>query len=134
MIKHMKDHTLLNLARYSLALLWIFTGLTSIFFDYETGYELLFNFGLTDSITRALIFSGAILDIGLGFWILSNKQLKLCYVAQIVVITSYTILLTIIEPSYWLHPFGPVSKNIPIIMLILILYSTTDDSSTEKAL
>ncbi|MBD3668215.1 MAG: DoxX-like family protein [Kangiella sp.] len=134
MIKHMKDHTLLNLARYSLALLWIFTGLTSIFFDYETGYELLFNFGLTDSITRALIFSGAILDIGLGFWILSNKQLKLCYVVQIVVITSYTILLTIIEPSYWLHPFGPVSKNISIIMLILILYSTTDDSSTEKAL
>lgn len=134
MIKHMKDHTLLSLARYSLALLWIFTGLTSVYFDYETGYELLINFGFNDSITRALIYSGAILDIGLGFWILSNKQMQLCYVIQVVVITSYTILLTVIEPSYWLHPFGPVSKNIPIIMLILILHYMTDDSSTEKAL
>lgn len=134
MIKHMKDHTLLTLARYSLALLWIFTGLTSIYFDYETGYELLINFGFSDSITRALICSGAILDIGLGFWTLSNKQMKLCYVIQIVVITSYTILLTIIEPSYWLHPFGPVSKNLPIIMLILILHYMTGDSSNEKAL
>ncbi len=134
MIKHMKYHTLLTFARYSLALLWIFTGLTSIYFDYQTGYELLINFGLSDSITRAFIYSAAILDIGLGFWILSNKQMKLCYVIQIVVITSYTILLTIIEPSYWLHPFGPVSKNLPIIMLILILHYMTGDSSNEKAL
>jgi hypothetical protein len=134
MIKHMKAHTLLTLARYSLALLWIFTGLTSIYFDYETGYQLLINFGFNEPITRTLIYSGAILDIGLGFWILSNKQMKLCYVIQIVVITSYTILLTIIEPSYWLHPFGPVSKNLPIIMLILILHYMTGDSSNEKAL
>lgn len=131
MIKQMKDHTLLTLARYSLALLWIFTGLTSIYFDYETGYELLINFGFSDSITRALIYSGAILDMGLGLWILSNKQLKLCYVTQVLVITSYTILLTIIEPSYWLHPFGPLSKNLPIIMLILILHYMTGDSSNE---
>ncbi|MHC9509729.1 DoxX-like family protein [Kangiella sp. M94] len=130
----MKDHTLLTLARYSLALLWIFTGLTSIYFDYKTGYELLINFGFSDSITRTLIYSGAVLDIGLGLWLLSNKQMKLCYVMQIVVITSYTILLTIIEPSYWLHPFGPVSKNLPIIMLILILHYMTGDSSNEKAL
>ncbi|WP_290622173.1 DoxX-like family protein [Kangiella sp.] len=130
----MKDHTLLTLARYSLALLWVFTGLTSIFFDYQTGYELLINFGFNEAITRALIYSGAILDIGLGLWILSNKKMKLCYVIQILIIASYTILLTIIEPSYWLHPFGPVSKNLPIIMLIFILHSISDDYSGRKAL
>ena len=132
MIKQMNDHTLLTLARYSLALLWIYTGLTSIFFDYQTGYELLINFGFNEPITRALIYSGAILDIGLGLWILSNKKMKQCYVIQIMVIVSYTILLTIIESSYWLHPFGPVSKNLPIIMLILILHSITDDYSSGK--
>lgn len=134
MIMQMKDHRLLTLARYSLALLWVFTGLTSIFFDFQTGYELLINFGFDRPITRALIYSGAILDIGLGLWILSNKNMKLCYVIQILVIASYTILLTIIEPSYWLHPFGPVSKNLPIIMLILILHSISDDYSGRKAL
>lgn len=133
MIKQMNVHTLLTLARYSLAFLWIFTGLTSTFFDYQTGYELLINFGFNEPITRALIYSGAILDIGLGLWMLSNKKVMLCYVIQIVVIASYTILLTIIEPSYWLHPFGPVSKNLPIIMLILILHSITDDYSSGKA-
>ncbi len=134
MIKLMKADNLINLARYSLALLWVFTGLTSTFFDYQTGYELLINFGFDGPTTRALIYSAAILDIGLGFWILSNRKMKLCYVIQIVVIASYTILLTIIEPSYWLHPFGPVSKNLPIIMLILILHSITDDYSSGKAL
>ena len=106
--------------------------MTSIFFDYQTGYELLINFGFNEPITRALIYSGAILDIGLGLWILSNKKMKQCYVIQIMVIVSYTILLTIIESSYWLHPFGPVSKNLPIIMLILILHSITDDYSSGK--
>lgn len=134
MIKLMKADNLINLARYSLALLWVFTGLTSTFFDYQTGYELLINFGFNEAITRAFIYSGAILDIGLGLWILSNRKVKLCYVIQIVVIASYTILLTIIEPSYWLHPFGPVSKNLPIIMLILILHSISDDYSGRKAL
>ncbi|ACV25948.1 DoxX-like family protein [Kangiella koreensis] len=134
MTKQMKIHTLLALARYSLAFLWIFTGLTSVYFDYQTGHELLINFGFNDSITLTLIYSGAILDIGLGLWILNNTKMKLCYVVQIIVITSYTILLTMIEPSYWLHPFGPLSKNLPIIMLIFILHYMTDDSSTERAL
>lgn len=133
MIKHMHNQTLLTLARFSLAFLWVFTGFTSIFFDYDTGYELLVNFGFDDSVAQLLIYSGAILDVSLGFWLLSNKHIKLCYAIQIIVIISYTILLTIIEPYYWLHPFGPLSKNLPIIMLLFLLYFTIQPTSNEKA-
>jgi hypothetical protein len=36
-------------------------------------------------------------------------------------IGSYTVIITIYLPEYWLHPFGPVLKNIPILALLLVL-------------
>lgn len=134
MIMHIQKPTLFTLARLSLALLWIFTGLTSLFFDYTTGYQLLVSSGFSDSITQLLIYSGSILDISLGIWLLSNKSTKSCYSTQIIVITGYTLLLTIIEPSYWLHPFGPLTKNLPVIMLVLMLRSPAEQQPNEKAL
>ena len=106
---------------FSLSFLWIFTGVTSIYFSPEIGYEILAIGGTTGALAKTLIYSGGIIDIAIGVWMLSRYRLKWCLRFQIIIIISYSILLSFIAPEFWLHPFGPLTKNIPIIALTLLL-------------
>jgi len=120
-------------AKYSLAFLWIFTGLTSVFFSPKVGYEILANASITGFVAKVSIYAGGILDIILGLWLLTSFNTKWCCITQVSIITIYTVLLTFIDPNFWLHPFGPVTKNVPIIVLIGYVYANninTRSSST----
>lgn len=125
----MTSDTLNKLALYSLAILWVFTGLTSVLFAPEIGYQVLARAKITGVVADICVYSGAMLDIVLGLWLLTDYRIKLCCQAQIAVITSYSILLTIIDASFWLHPFGPLTKNLPILVLLLML---RQNSSSRK--
>lgn len=120
-------------AKYSLAFLWIFTGLTSVFFSPEIGYEILANANVTGSLADVSIYAGGILDILLGLWLITSVKAKLCCIVQVSVIAIYTVLLTFIDASFWLHPFGPITKNIPIIILIGYVYASNVSISSTKS-
>jgi hypothetical protein len=119
----MNQNYLIKVAKYSLAFLWIFTGLTSVFFSPEIGYEILANSNITCAYADFAIYAGGILDIALGFWLITTFKTRLCCIVQISIISVYTVLLTFIEPSFWLHPFGPITKNFPIIVLIALIWN-----------
>ncbi len=119
-------------AKYSLAFLWIFTGLTSVFFSPEVGYEILANATITGSTAEIAIYAGGVLDIILGLWLITSIKTKLCCILQVSVIAIYTALLTFIDASFWFHPFGPITKNIPIIVLIGYVYANNVCISSTK--
>lgn len=119
-------------AKYSLAFLWIFTGLTSVFFSPEIGYEILANANITGAIADVSIYAGGFLDIILGLWLITSVKSKLCCIVQVCVIAIYTLLLTFIDPSFWLHPFGPIVKNIPIVVLIGYVYASNVNIGSTK--
>ncbi len=35
-------------------------------------------------------------------------------------IAGYTVLVTVFLPEYWLHPYGPIGKNLPIMAAIAL--------------
>lgn len=110
------------MARFSLAFLWLWTALTSLWWGKPIGYEVLSHAGLTGIIADVALYGGSLLDAVIGVWLLSGKCLKQCYLLQIVVIIVYTLLLSVIDAEFWLHPFGPLSKNIPILVLLMALF------------
>lgn len=121
-IKHSNETIqVIKFAKYSVSFLWIFTGLTSIYFSPDIGYGILADAGIKGLLADISVYSGAILDIALGIWFLTSFKQQLCCMVQITIIVIYTLLLTFIDPSYWLHPFGPITKNIPIVFLIYII-------------
>ncbi|MBU2971991.1 DoxX-like family protein [Pseudoalteromonas sp. C2R02] len=108
---------------YSLAFVWIFTGLTSTYFAPEIGYDILASANITGAMADFSVYAGGVLDIVLGLWLLSSVKIKLCCTVQVATIALYTIILTVIDASFWLHPFGPITKNIPILVLIGFIYA-----------
>ena len=109
--------------RLSLVFLWLFTAFASSFFAPEIGYEVLAYGGITGYFATLCIYAGSLLDAVLAIWLLSGRELKTCYLMQIFVISIYSVLLTVIAASFWLHPFGPITKNIPLLAMIYFLYS-----------
>lgn len=124
----MKAHKLDLYASYSLAFVWVFTGLTSVFFAPEVGFDILASADITGLVAQAAVYGGGALDVALGLWVLTRRYVRLCCLVQVSVILIYSALLTHIDASFWLHPFGPVTKNFPIIVLIMCVYHNAAES------
>jgi len=110
-------------AYLSLAFLWIFTGITSVFFMPEFGYDVLAKKNTTDAFATFFVYGGSALNLIVGVWLLTRWKIKLCLLLQALIIIVYTLMLSFYDPAFWFHPFGPVTKNIPILALIGLLWN-----------
>lgn len=119
-------------SRLSLSLLWLFTAVSSFWWGRAIGYEVLAKQEITGAFADLCINAGSLVDAVIGLWLLTAYKVQWCYRAQLIVILSYTILLSVIDPSFWLHPFGPLTKNIPLLVFIFWL-SKTESNPTQSS-
>lgn len=110
-----------HICRLSLAFMWLFTAATSFWWGRQLGYEVLALQHIEGNLADVCINAGSLLDAAMGLWLLVNYRIPWCYRLQVLIIVVYSILLSIIAPQFWLHPFGPLTKNIPIVALLLLL-------------
>jgi hypothetical protein len=62
-----------------------------------------------------------VLDILLGVATLAMRKRRCLWISQIAVILGYTLIISIWLPEFWLHPYGPVLKNLPLIAAIWLV-------------
>ena len=117
-----KLYFLLPLLKFSLALLWIATGFISVFgYPVESSYTMLQQVGVPAFLMPITLYSAATLDIALGLALLISYQLRLALLLQILTVVIYTLIISISMPELWLHPFGPITKNIPLLVSTFVL-------------
>jgi uncharacterized protein YbjT (DUF2867 family)/uncharacterized membrane protein YphA (DoxX/SURF4 family) len=110
------------LLRYILGFVWIWSGIVSAFlYPQDKALGLLHDVGIKAPLDLPMLYVAAALDIGIGLLTIFGYRLKLLLPFQIIVIVVYTLLLTFLAPYHWLHPFGPVLKNLPLVISIYIL-------------
>ncbi len=108
--------------RISIAFVWLFTGIISAFvIPVETSYAMMAKAGIGGILSPIILYGASVVDVLLGIAILFRLQPVLMCNLQILIILLYTAIITVSQPDQWLHPFGPVSKNFPLIISILIL-------------
>ncbi len=112
----------LKLMRYTLAAVWLVSGALSLgIYPRQASLEMLAAAGLHGLAALAALYGGALLDILLGILTLLRPA-ALLWRIQAAVILVYTAIITVALPQYWLHPFGPVLKNLPILVLLWLLH------------
>jgi hypothetical protein len=107
--------------RMSLVFVWLWTAVVSAWELHGQSRDLLLAGGMADaSLSNVLILSGAALDTVLGvcLWLRPSRLVYLLALAGMVLMT---LVATILIPSLWLHPLGPLSKNMPIAVLLWVL-------------
>ena len=116
-----RDHHLL---RYSLVFVWLATAFFSVWELQGQSQQLLAGLdGSTPWLKPALILSGALGDLVLGLWLWLRPG-RTVYRLALAVMLLMTGVATAIDPSLWLHPLGPLTKNLPIAALLLVLART----------
>jgi uncharacterized protein YbjT (DUF2867 family) len=113
---------LLPLLRWSIALVWIVTGLVSLgLYPRESSYALLARVGVPETWFPLLLYGAAVMDFVFGIATLLLRNRQWLWFAQMAVIVLYSVIITVRLPEFWLHPFGPLLKNLPMLAGIFLL-------------
>jgi len=107
----------------SVALVWIFTGIVSLgLYSTQSSYSLLARVGVSDGLATILLYGAATIDLALGVATLLVNRGRLLWILQGTLIILYTVIISVRLPEFWLHPFGPLIKNLPMLAAIVALY------------
>jgi uncharacterized protein YbjT (DUF2867 family) len=113
---------LLPLLRASIALVWIVSGVVSLgLYPVEESLAMLQRVGLTGAFAKLALYGSALLDLALGVATLFVGK-KILWELQIALILGYTAIISVFLPELWLHPFGPVLKNLPMLAALVVLH------------
>ena len=119
-----------QLLRGSLVVVWLATAVVSVWELHGQSRELLAGLptawteGNTSWLPTAIILAGAAADAVLGLWLALRPGRK-AYGAALLMMLAMTLLATAIQPAWWLHPFGPLTKNLPIAAILWVLLQDT---------
>jgi hypothetical protein len=112
-----------RLLRLSLVAVWLLTAFASIVELNGQSRQVLADAGIASPpwLVQTLIVGGAAVDlaIGLAMWLRPGRAV---YLAAFVLMLAMTLVATVLQPSLWLHPLGPLLKNLPIAALLWHLY------------
>ncbi|MCP5069626.1 MAG: SDR family oxidoreductase [bacterium] len=117
-------HTRLKMVRVPLRILvasiWIITPVVSLArWDFSIG--LLRDSGLPEAILPVLLCLSCALEVLVAAAILVRFRVTGVGILQLAMIGFYTVFLSATSPELWLDPFGPLSKNLPLIGAVLVL-------------
>ncbi|WP_182283396.1 DoxX-like family protein [Comamonas testosteroni] len=113
-----------RLMHASLVVVWLGTALVSAL-DYlglsglnHEGARLLDQGGIGDTRWQALlIWSGLLADLALGLALLLRPG-RASYLTALLLMVAMTVIGTALQPALWLHPLGPLLKNLPIAAML----------------
>ncbi|MBB3640709.1 DoxX-like family protein [Variovorax atrisoli] len=112
-----------RLLRLSLVAVWLFTAVASIVELNGQSRQVLAAAGIASPqwLVQGLIIGGAAADlaVGIALWRWPGRA---SYAAALALMLVMTLVATVLQPGLWLHPLGPLLKNIPIAALLWHLY------------
>ena len=115
-----------RLLRFSLVAVWLFTAVASIVELNGQSRQVLAEAGVASPswVVQLLIVGGAAVDLAVGL-LLWWRPGRASYLAAFVLLLLMTAVATFLQPALWLHPLGPLLKNLPIAALLWHLYRRT---------
>lgn len=115
----------LPLLRISIALVWLWTAAVSFgLYPVSASLDLLHRTGVPVILAPVALYGAAALDLAFGVLtlLLRGRARQWLWVAQALLIAGYTVIITVRLPDFWMHPFGPLSKNLPMLAALALLY------------
>ncbi|MDX2218384.1 MAG: SDR family oxidoreductase [Burkholderiales bacterium] len=113
--------------RLMLALMWLVSGVVGFFYPPALLTSMATVTGLSVLTLHVLGIAGCFADLVLAALVFLRWRPPLLAGMQIALIAGYTVFLTWALPALWMDPFGPLLKNLPIIVAIWIWAALEQD-------
>ncbi|MGX4640911.1 SDR family oxidoreductase [Massilia sp. SYSU DXS3249] len=120
---------LLPTLRWSIVAVWIITAIVSFgLYPVEQSYELLARTGIPEALQPLMLYGAATFDLLLGLGIAFLPRRRWLWLAQLALIGFYTVVIAFKLPEFLLHPYGPLTKNLPMLAAIWLLYELEEEN------
>ncbi len=107
--------------RYSLVFVWLMTAAVSLWELEGQSRNLMVAGGVAHvGMANTLVVAGAMLDALLGLWLWLRPS-RYAYLTALATMALMTLVATALLPQLWLHPLGPLTKNVPIAVVLWVL-------------
>ena len=111
------------------AVVWIVTGVVSAgVYPVADSLALLLRVGVDARFAPLLLYGAAAFDLLLGAGMLVLRRRRALYALQIALMLFYSAVIAWRLPEYWLHPFGPMLKNLPLLAALVLLWVLEEDA------
>lgn len=113
-----KDEQLL---RFSVVFVWLATAAISFLELNGQSMDLLVKAGVGDrdvAVSLIAVGAGADLLLGVAMALWPSRRV---YLLALAAMLTMTVVASVLAPSLWLHPLGPLTKNAPIAAALWIL-------------
>ena len=125
---HARLYLIRPFLRVAIALVWLWAGWVSVFlYPLSSSYQMLDQLGMPQVLMPVFLYGTSAIDVLLGLALFMGWHLRWVVYAQLIIILLYTAVISVALPEYWLHPFGPIIKNIPLIVTTLILLTLEEE-------
>ena len=114
---------LLPVLRYAIAAVWLATAMVSYgLYPVEASYELLARTGVPAQWQPLMLYGAATVDLLIGLAIIVLPRRRWLWLVQLILIGFYTLVIAWKLPEFLLHPYGPLTKNLPMLAAIWLLF------------
>jgi uncharacterized protein YbjT (DUF2867 family) len=110
------------LVTLAMAALWLWTAAVSWFgWPHAESRAWLGACGVPEAAQEALLLAASGTDAAIGLLLLLRPR-RWLWAVQLVLAGGYTVVMSWCLPGFWLHPFGPLSKNLPLLALMFLMW------------
>lgn len=114
---------LLPLLRLSLAVVWLASALVSAIYPLDASLALLARAGVPQELQPAALWGAVGLDLAFGLLTLAPlRSRRWLWAAQAGLILFYSAVIALRLPEFWLHPYAPMVKNLPMLAMLALLW------------
>jgi hypothetical protein len=126
----MSDAVAARWMRWCVAFVWLWTGLGVLHPYYrEKGEFYLEPLGLPTWIMWVTCAG----EVGLAVWVALRTSSTWLTVLQVATILAFTVILSFSHPEVWFQPQGVLTKNLPIIGLLIAAWLLEREKKSVKA-
>jgi hypothetical protein len=113
--------------RITVAFIWIATPIATWFmWPRADSIALAVGAGVPPALAGPSVDIACAFELVIAAAILAGWRMREVGIVQILLVGTYTAILLFSGSPLWGHPFGPLTKNVPLIGAILALMATRD--------
>lgn len=114
-----------RILRIAVVVVWLATAIASVWEFNGQSMALLVRAGIDDrNVASTLIAAGAGVDFLVGI-AMALRPSRRVYLSALGIMVVMTVVASVLDPSLWLHPLGPLTKNVPIAAALWVLAGAT---------
>ncbi|MBP1206495.1 uncharacterized protein YbjT (DUF2867 family) [Duganella sp. 1411] len=111
-----------RLVAVAMAILWLVTAYVSWFaWPHAESTGWLGACGVPPVWREPMLLAASLTDAAVGVLLLLRPR-RWLWALQLALVGGYTTVMSVCLPHFWLHPFGPLSKNLPLLAMMAVMW------------